>query len=346
MSKVSDIPAPPDSVIRAHFTKPCHRFFNRELSWLAFNTRVLEEAMNPNLPLLERVKFISISANNLDEFYMVRVAGLKDNEDQGITTTSADGLTPRQQLERIHEAASTLMRQQQQAWIVLQRELEREEIRVITPADLSAEDRVWLREYFESNIFPILTPIAVDPAHPFPFVPNLGIVQLYELQPPKKRKRMLAMVQFPVTQSRFVKLEVGHGHRFMLLGDVIECFIDLLFPGYTLLNSGVFRIVRDSDVEVEEEAEDLMRYLDKAVKQRRYGRIVRLKASKSASPELVRFMCEHLPAARRDVIEVEGMVGLSQLAEIYPPPRPEIHAVQSPLPRAHQRFRGRLFCRH
>jgi polyphosphate kinase len=325
MSTPHTPPSPSDALIRTHFAKPEHRFFNRELSWLAFNTRVLEEAMNTNLPLLERVKFISISANNLDEFYMVRVAGLKDNYDQGIHTPSADGLTTKQQLERIHDAAGALMKQQQEAWLHLQKLLEKEDICVVTANDLSQSDKSWLRDYFEANIFPILTPIAVDPAHPFPFVPNLGIVQLYELGLPKKKnKKMVAMVQFPPTQSRFVKLEIGGGHRFMLLGDVIELFIDLLFPNYALLNSGVFRIVRDSDVEVEEEAEDLMRYLDKAVKQRRYGRIVRLKASKGASPELIKFMCEHLPADKRDVVEVEGMVGLSQLAEIYDTPRPDL----------------------
>jgi len=324
MSKTTTHPVPSDTLIKAHFTRPEHRFFNRELSWLAFNTRVLEEAMNPNLPLLERVKFISISANNLDEFYMVRVAGLKDNYDQGIHTPSADGLTTKQQLDRIHEAAGELMRKQQSAWLELQDQLEKEDIRAVTAGDLSARDKEWLRDYFEENIFPILTPIAVDPAHPFPFVPNLGIVQLFELTPPHKKKSMVAMVQFPPTQSRFVKLEIGGGHRFMLLGDVIELFIHLLFPRYTLINSGVFRIVRDSDVEMEEEAEDLMRYLDKAVKQRRYGRVVRLKVSKGASPELVKFMLEHLPAERQDVIEVEGMVGLSQLSEIYDIARPDL----------------------
>jgi polyphosphate kinase len=317
-------PEPSDKLIREHFTKSEHRFFNRELSWLAFNTRVLEEAMNPNLPLLERVKFVSISANNLDEFYMVRVAGLKDNFDQGIHTPSADGLTTKQQLDRIHESAFALMKKQQEAWLHVHGLLDKEGISVVTAKDLSKDDKAWLHDYFEANIFPILTPIAVDPAHPFPFVPNLGIVQLYELQPPKKKKKMVAMVQFPPTQSRFVKLEIGKGHRFMLLGDVIELFIDLLFPKYTLLNSGVFRIVRDSDVEVEEEAEDLMRYLDNAVKQRRYGRVVRLKASKGASPELIKFMCEHLPAEKHEVMEVEGMVGLAQLSEIYDVPRPDL----------------------
>ncbi|MBN8544170.1 MAG: RNA degradosome polyphosphate kinase [Alphaproteobacteria bacterium] len=319
------VPAPSETLIRAHFTKPEHRFFNREISWLSFNTRVLEEAMNPHLPLLERVRFLSISAANLDEFYMVRVAGLKDNLDQGIHTPSPDGLTTKQQLDRVNEAAAALIHKQQQCWIHLQKLLAKEQIRIITAKDLSRSDKVWLRSYFEKNIFPILTPIAVDPAHPFPFVPNLGIVQLYALQPPKKKsKKMLAMVQFPPTQGRFVKLETGKGTRFMLLGDVIELFIDLLFPKYTLLNAGVFRIVRDSDVEVEEEAEDLMRYLDKAVKQRRYGRIVRLKASKGATAELIKFMCEHLPAEREDVIEIEGMVGLAQVSEIYDTPRPDL----------------------
>ncbi len=325
MKKPLPPPAPSAALVAAHFTRPEYRFFNRELSWLAFNTRVLEEAMNPSLPLLERLRFISISANNLDEFYMVRVAGLKDNLDQGIESKSADGLTPRQQLERIHHAATDLMKKQQLAWIKLRKQLEKERIRVVTQDRLSAADKAWLRVYFEANIFPLLTPIAVDPAHPFPFVPNLGIAQVFEMKlPRKKNKKMVALIQFPHTQPRFIRLETGKGARFILLEDVIRLFLSLLFPHYTLVEDAVFRILRDSDLEVEEEAADLMRYLDKAVKERRYGRVVRLKMKEGASQHLIKFMLKHLPAEAEDVVAVEGMVGLSQLSEIYDLPRPDL----------------------
>ncbi|MFO0109724.1 MAG: RNA degradosome polyphosphate kinase [Alphaproteobacteria bacterium] len=329
MKKKSSLSAPPPaptaSSIAAHFTRPEHRFFNRELSWLAFNTRVIEEAMNPALPLLERLKFIAISAANLDEFYMVRVAGLKDNLDQNIALKSPDGLTPQQQLERIREAASILMNKQQSAWLKLQALLAKKKVKVIKPEQLSTADKVWLREYFEVNIFPLLTPIAVDPAHPFPFVPNLGIAQVFELRPPRRKsKKMVALIQFPHTQPRFIRIESGRGTRFMLLEDVIRLFLNLLFPNYELIEDAVFRIVRDSDLEIEEEAADLMRYLDKAVKERRYGRVVRLKMSDGTSEHLLKFMLQHLPAELVDVVAVKGMVGLSQLKEIYDIPRPDL----------------------
>ncbi len=281
--------------------------------------------MNPSLPLLERLKFIAISATNLDEFYMVRVAGLKDNLDQNITLKSSDGLTPQQQLERIREAAGILMGKQQSAWLKLQALLAKENIKVIKPEQLSAADKAWLRDYFEANIFPLLTPIAVDPAHPFPFVPNLGIAQVFELQPPRRRsKKMVALIQFPHNQPRFIRIESGRGTRFMLLEDVIRLFLNLLFPNYERIEDAVFRIVRDSDLEIEEEAADLMRYLDKAVKERRYGRVVRLKMSDGTSEHLMKFMLQHLPAELGDVVSVEGMVGLSQLAELYEVVRPDL----------------------
>jgi polyphosphate kinase len=325
MKKKHSAPAPSAASIAAHFARPEHRFFNRELSWLAFNTRVLEEATNPALPLLERLRFISISANNLDEFYMVRVAGLKDNLDQGIEAKSADGLTTRQQLQYIREAASILMQKQQTAWLKLQKQLEKERIRVVKPDQLSAADKAWLRDYFAANIFPLLTPIAVDPAHPFPFVPNLGIAQIFEMRVPrKKNKKMIALVQFPHTQPRFIRLETGRGLRFIVLEDVIRLFLSLLFPHYTLIEDAVFRIVRDSDLEVEEEAADLVRYLDKAVKERRYGRVVRLKMSDGTSQHLLKFMLKHLPAEEQDVVAVAGMVGLSHLGEIYDVSRPDL----------------------
>ena len=307
----------PKSVAK-HFARPEHRFINRELSWLAFNTRVLEEALNPNTPLLERVKFLSISAANLDEFVMVRVAGLMDQVRQNVHAVSADGMSPLRQLDAIAEATKTLIHHQQNCWLTLRTELAEEGIRIILGKDLNKTDKAWLAEYFEANVFPLLTPMAVDPAHPFPFIPNLGIVQVLELAPPKKpSKRMIALVPFPNSQPRFIRIGHAASNRFITLEDAISLCFDSLFPGFTLHTSGLFRIVRDSDLEVEEEAEDLIRNMDIAVKKRRRGRVVRVKTNKGVEKKLLQFMLEHLPADNDDVIDVEGLVGLAHLSELY-----------------------------
>lgn len=321
------LPELDDRVIAAHFTKAEHRFINRELSWLAFNTRVLEMAESPNTPLLERVRFLSISAGNLDEFTMVRIAGLKDQLEHGIHTTSADGLGPKKQLEKITAASSELIRRQQACWLVLRQALEGEGIHVLGQKQLTSKDKAWLRDYFSANIFPILTPIAVDPAHPFPFIPNLGAVQVLELSPPRGKKRMTALIPFPPGLSRFVRIDSGKPNRYIALEEVIALFFDTLFPGFTLHASAQFRIIRDSDLEIEEEAEDLMRNMDIAVKKRRLGRVVTVKTQKHGAPKLNQFMLEHLDAESDALNEVEGMVGLVQVAELADLPRPELRYV-------------------
>jgi polyphosphate kinase len=318
-----------DAIVAQHFTKPEHRYINRELSWLGFNTRVLEEAQNEHNPLLERVKFLSISANNLDEFTMVRVAGLMDQVAHGVHSPSADGLSPIHQLHSIHHSAGKLIATQQQCWLDLRKTLASEQVHVLAaeklPGCLSKADLVWLKEYFAANIFPLLTPMAVDPAHPFPFIPNLGMVQVLELSPPRRpSKKMIALVPFPAAQPRFIRLGVGKTTRLIALEDVIALCFDELFPGFTLHGSGVFRIVRDSDLEIEEEAEDLMRNLDIAVKKRRYGRVVRIKTNRGVPQKLLNFMLEHLPADANDVLEVDGMVGLASLNELYDLARPDL----------------------
>ena len=319
-----DLHPNPKSVAQ-HFTKPEYRFINRELSWTAFNTRVLEEAQNQNNPLLERVKFLSISATNLDEFYMVRVAGLMDQQRHNIHTPSVDGLIPAQQLARIRDAAGALMNAQQQCWLDLKKQLKAEHIQVLTLAQLSPADKAWLKEYFTANIFPLLTPIAVDLAHPFPFIPNLGMVQVLELSPPKKpSKRMVALIPFPQAQPRFIRIEHKKGVHFVPLEDAITLCFDQLFPGYRLESNGLFRIVRDSDLDIEEEAEDLMRNMDIAVKKRRHGRIVRLKTMKGVPQKLLQFMLEHLQATSEEVVDVDGLVGLDSLKELYDIERPDL----------------------
>lgn len=323
------LPTLEPAIIAQHFTKPEHRYINRELSWLAFNTRVLEEACNPENPLLERVKFLSISANNLDEFTMVRIAGLMDQVAHGVHTPSADGLSPQQQLQAIHREAGALISAQQHCWLELRKLLAKENVSVLPPeklpAALSKGELTWLKEYFAANIFPLLTPMAVDPAHPFPFIPNLGMVQVLELSPPRRpSKKMIALVPFPAAQPRFIRLQGGKGTRLIALEEAIALCFDELFPGFTLHASGLFRIVRDSDLEIEEEAEDLMRNLDIAVKKRRHGQVVRIKTNKGISHKLLHFMLEQLSAEATDVVEVEGLVGLSSLGELYDVARPDL----------------------
>ena len=248
------------------------RFVNRELSWLAFNRRVLEEAQNPRHPLLERLRFLSISASNLDEFYMVRVAGLKGMVTAGVLTASADGHTPAQQLARVEEMAGKLIGDQQSVWASLRVELREAGIAVIGPEELSDADRAWLDKEFREQIFPILTPLALDPAHPFPFIPNLGFTLALQLTRKKDGKSVNALLPVPPQLQRFIKMPGSNSHvRFLALEDVFTIYMGKLFPGYTLTGSGLFRILRDSDVEVEEEAEDLVRLFETLLKRRRRG---------------------------------------------------------------------------
>lgn len=318
------LPKLDEKTVAKHFARPQHRFINRELSWLAFNTRVLEEANNPHNPLLERLKFLSISASNLDEFTMVRIAGLKDQLEHGVHTPSSDGLGPKKQLEQLSVAVEKLVSEQQQCWIAMRKELEEEGIHVVTAKQLAPKDKAWLREYFVANIFPLLTPIAVDPAHPFPFIPNLGLVQVLELSAPRSKKKMTALVPFPNGQARFIRIDTGKPNRFILLEDSLTLFFDTLFPGYTLHHAALFRVVRDSEVEINEEAEDLMRNMDIAVKKRRHGRIVNIKTTRGASAKFHQFMLEHLDADAEDLTEVDGIVGLAQVAELADLQRPEL----------------------
>lgn len=299
------------------FEHPTDRYINRELSWLAFNNRVLEEAQNEKVPLLERVKFLSISANNLDEFYMVRVAGLKDQVRHGVHQRSIDGLTPKEQLPLIQEEAVKLMHRQQKCWMHLMKELAKEHIHVVSPQELSERDRALVKQQFEETVFPLLTPIAVDPAHPFPFIPNQGMVQVFRLQPVKKKQPMNALLLLPQVLPRFVKLEHARAVKFVPIEQVIALCIDQLFPGFSCIESALFRVIRDSDLEIEDEADDLMRVFEQALKERRRGRFVRVKVSHGVSPELLDFMLEHLPADKKDVVEVESIVGLEQLGDIY-----------------------------
>jgi polyphosphate kinase len=291
------------------------RFINRELSWLAFNERVLAEADNLRHPLLERLRFVSISASNLDEFYMVRVAGLKGQNLAGIKTVSQDGLTPAQQLDAIQERAGRLMADQQVTWLSLRRQLAEAGIAVVDPIDLEPGDRTWLEQRFMADIFPVLTPLAMDPAHPFPFVANRGFGLALQLERFSDNVRLQALILIPASVDRFIRLP-GTRIRFLPVEQMIALFLDHLFPGFAVVAQGVFRVLRDSDIEVEEEAEDLVRLFETALKRRRRGHVIHLGVDAGMPADLRRFLSEKLDAAPGDVFATEGILGLDDTAEL------------------------------
>ena len=299
------------------------RYLNRELSWLAFNSRVLEEAMNPAHPLLERLRFLSISGNNLDEFMMVRVAGLRGQVDEGIETPSPDGLTPAQQLARIAEAADALMRQQQQSFGTLRKALHAADVSILEQQDLTSAEAQWLEAHFLSQIFPVLTPQAIDPAHPFPFIPNKGFSLVFEMRRLADREKMLALLMLPPMLPRFVRLP-GTPARHVALEQVLTRFFHIIFPGYDVLGQGAFRIIRDSDIEIEEEAEDLVRFYQTAIKRRRRGQVIRLKIEERTPRNLKSLVRRALSVDPRDVTEVEGILGIADLAQLVDEDRPDL----------------------
>src|SRR5579872_69333 len=299
------------------------RFINRELSWLAFNERVLAEADNPRQPLFERLRFLSISSSNLDEFYMVRVAGLKGQVLAGITTLSQDGLTPAQQLDAINIRAGNLMRDQQARWRTLRQELCEGGVSVVGPADLGPEDRQWLEERFMAELFPVLTPLAIDPAHPFPFIANLGLGLALTLARGSDGTPMEALLLIPSTIARFVRLP-GRPIRFLPVEQMIGLFLDHLFPGFAVVAKGMFRILRDSEVEIEEEAEDLVRFFETALKRRRRGNVIRLNIEAGMPENLLRFLIEKLAASLDDVFPLEGLLGLADTRELITDERPDL----------------------
>ncbi|MFO0389696.1 MAG: RNA degradosome polyphosphate kinase [Alphaproteobacteria bacterium] len=293
------------------------RYINRETSWLAFNTRVLEEAANPNVPLAERINFLAISASNLDEFFMVRVAGLKDYVDQGVTKKSIDGLSPAEELEAISKRSLTMVEKQHECWITLREALAKENIHIIKAATLDEKDAAWLEEYFLENVFPVLTPIAIDPAHPFPFLPNLGLALVLHLSTVEKTRSQISIVPLPHRLPRFIHLPAkGKKQRFVMLEDVIETYCNMLMPGFKKTDSALFRIIRDSELDVEEENTDFVRNFERALKQRRRGRVIRTKFAAPASRSLVQFVSEHLKIDANDVFEVSGMLGLASLRSL------------------------------
>ena len=300
-----------------------HRFFNRELSWLAFNRRVLEEACNASHPLLERLRFLSISGNNLDEFFMVRVAGLKGQQLQDVEERSVDGLTPAQQLAAIAAEADSLTGSQQKEWSDIAGALSEAGVDVVTDGTLDPDTTDWLATHFRTQIFPVLTPQAIDPAHPFPFIPNKGFSLIFDLLRLADGEPITELLMIPATLPRFVRLP-GAAARYIAIETVIRRHLSLLFPGYAVQGDGAFRIIRDSDIEIEEEAEDLVRYFRTAIKRRRRGRVIRLKFEADTPAALVSLVREGLDARDALVSESTGFVGIADLGVLVEEDRPDL----------------------
>ncbi|MCA0996260.1 RNA degradosome polyphosphate kinase [Alloyangia pacifica] len=301
------------------------RYYNRELSWLGFNWRVLEEAENTKVPLLERLRFLSISATNLDEFYTVRVAGLRELAHAGNTTPAADGLSPAEQLVLIDEDARRLMAHQQKVLGELEKELDAAGIDIVPRDALQPEDLEYLNTQFLEQVFPVLSPLAIDPAHPFPFIANMGYCLALELERKRDRRTRQALLPIPHQIDRFIALPAPEGHnRFIYLEDVLLLHIESLFPGYRVKDHFGFRVLRDSDIEVEEEAEDLVREFEVALKRRRRGEVVRLTVSAGAPKQLRSIVMRELFVQEDDVIELDGMIGMADLKELVLDSRPDL----------------------
>jgi polyphosphate kinase len=313
-------PAPPEGP---------DRYYNRELSWLQFNRRVLEEAQNERHPLLERLRFLSISASNLDEFYMVRVAGIYGQVLAGVQTASQDGLTPAQQLRTINRFAASLVADKQACWRDLRGKLDAAGLRILEPKDLRAADRSWLQRLFMTHMFPILTPIAVDPAHPFPFILNRGLVIVVEMMRESDGKAMNGLIPIPGQLERFIRFEQPDPEnaselRFIRLETMIGLFIAELFPGFQIKSQGAFRVLRDSDIEIQEEAEDLVRSFESALKRRRRGHVIRLELESTMPNRLKKFVVEELEVGEDAVFIKDGLLALADTSQLIVSDRPDL----------------------
>lgn len=316
--------APSAQAVEFDLTSP-KRFLNRELSWLAFNWRVLEEAENPQVPLLERVRFVSISATNLDEFYSVRVAGLMELARAGNTTPAADGLTPAEQLRLIETDARALMAKQNDIMGQLKIEMAGEGIHILGADDVQADDMPFLDEYFMNEVFAIVSPLAIDPAHPFPFLPHEGFSLALQLERKSDKRALWALLPIPTSASRFVEMPSDDGTtRFLPLEDLLLIQLDRLFPGYVAKGHCAFSILRDSDLEVEDEAEDLVRGFEVALKRRKRGEVIRLKLTADAPKGLRKVIMAELGVTDTDVVEVDGMLGLQSLKQLVLDTRPDL----------------------
>ncbi len=299
------------------------RFFNRELSWLFFNSRVLEEAQNEALPLLERVRFLSISASNLDEFYMVRVAGLRTQILAGMNEPSFDGYTPRRQIEKIAKRVRKITKAQNLCWRSLRKALAKENLTVRNIDELSEDKLATLKKVYETRILPLLSPLTIDPAHPFPFIPNLGFGMALELRRKGRKDPLYALIPVPIHVPRFLPL--GNKERdLVLVEDALEYFAADLFPDFDVVSTGAFRITRDSDIAIDEEAEDLVLHFEFLLKKRRRGRVIRLEISEAMSPSLKDFLIESFECWDEDIHQSDGLLGMSNLDQLVRRDRPDL----------------------
>ncbi len=299
------------------------RFYNRELSWLGFNMRVLEEACNRNHPLLERLRFLSISGNNLDEFFMVRVAGLVGQVREQVVEISDDGLNPSEQLERIRKFAQELMAEQDLRWLQLKQEMADNNIMIVGEDHLTRDEHKWLDNRFLEYILPIVTPIAIDPAHPFPFILNRGFIIALDLKRRSDGGTMNALIPIPPQLERFIRLP-GSAPRFISLENMLRVFLPKLFPGYDVLGQGLFRIIRDSDLEIEEEAEDLVRLFETAIKRRRRGQVIRMEVDADCPSGIRNFIAGQLDVSDDVTVNCHGLVGYADTKQLILDERPDL----------------------